>query len=75
MKYSYEPLDLEFKVKKSPLIKYVAIFIALIFMLIPLPEISHEYDYNRIESEMPFTCIVGYDFYAPPLEYRELKSR
>lgn len=77
MNNSYEQLNFEFVEprKDSLVIKYLSIFIALIFAFIPLAELVREFDYNRIKSVTYITCIVGDDFFLRPLEFKELKQK
>ena len=76
MEYNYEQLNTEYgeSRKVSFIVKYIAMFLALIFAFIPLAELVREFDYNRIESFPVVTCIIRTDIQYQPLEFKELKT-
>ncbi|CAL2101500.1 conserved protein of unknown function [Tenacibaculum sp. 190130A14a] len=71
MKNSYDQLNIEYVETKnvSSFIWYTTVILILVFIFIPLAELSDVIDYNYAAPHTSnYSCIVGADIYLYPFE-------
>lgn len=74
MQKNYDQLKIEYSFtdKESKSVRFMCLFLILLFAFVPLAEIVTGFDYiqNSYHSTNSFTCLVGWDF--EPLSFKPL---
>ena len=76
MKNSYDQLKIEYSEtdKQPKSVRFMSIFLILIFAVVPLAEIVTDLDYSTITSNYSrHTCIVGLGYPFDVLSFKEIK--
>lgn len=58
--------------KQTPSVRIMAVFLVLLFVLIPLAEMVNSLEYNTISHHSKTTCFVG-GWSSGPLSFKEIK--
>ena len=59
--------------KQPKSVKFMSLFLILIFTIVPLAEIVTDINYNTITHYSRHTCIIGLDFSMDVLSFKEIK--